>query len=61
MKNPYIIVTCCHTFEKECLFMWLEKNKTCPLCRLSTQFNDCKPNLALKSVIEDLKNEYKLT
>ena len=24
--------TCGHTFHKECLMPWIEKNKHCPLC-----------------------------
>ncbi|KAK8599748.1 hypothetical protein V6N13_060429 [Hibiscus sabdariffa] len=28
-----LLTICCHVFHKECVDLWLESNKTCPVCR----------------------------
>ena len=30
---PPVTGQCGHTFHQHCLDIWLEKNKTCPICR----------------------------
>ncbi|XP_039052574.1 RING-H2 finger protein ATL29-like [Hibiscus syriacus] len=28
-----LLTICCHVFHRECVDLWLESNKTCPVCR----------------------------
>ncbi|WMV60242.1 hypothetical protein MTR67_053627 [Solanum verrucosum] len=33
MEMIFIFPICCHRFHYACIRPWLEKNRTCPLCR----------------------------
>ncbi|CAK9173406.1 unnamed protein product [Ilex paraguariensis] len=30
-----LVTSCCHVFHEECIDLWLECHKTCPVCRMS--------------------------
>ena len=34
-KDKKILLNCSHEFHKKCLQEWLNKNNTCPLCRIN--------------------------
>lgn len=53
-----MITSCSHTFDRVSIIEHIRKNKpnpVCPLCRAPLFESDLKPNINLKSVIEDWK------
>lgn len=53
MRKPVIIIQCGHTFEKEQIYKWVDKNRHCPLCNVATGLESLKPNYQLEQVIEE--------
>ncbi|KAJ1309969.1 hypothetical protein OPQ81_006727 [Rhizoctonia solani] len=33
LESPYTVIPCLHTFDKDCLVGWWQRNDTCPLCK----------------------------
>ncbi|CEL52001.1 hypothetical protein RSOLAG1IB_00538 [Rhizoctonia solani AG-1 IB] len=33
LESPYTVIPCLHTFDKNCLIGWWQRNDTCPLCK----------------------------
>merc|ERR1711963_181293 len=40
MIDPYIVTVCGHSFEKQEIFSWLSKKRSCPLCNKKATTND---------------------
>uniref|UniRef100_A0A5B7C4Q5 RING-type E3 ubiquitin transferase n=1 Tax=Davidia involucrata TaxID=16924 RepID=A0A5B7C4Q5_DAVIN len=38
-----LLTTCCHVFHQECIDLWLESHKTCPVCRRSLDTPEKSP------------------
>nr|XP_011462989.1 PREDICTED: E3 ubiquitin-protein ligase RNF181-like [Fragaria vesca subsp. vesca] len=38
--NPKIKTKCCHHFHLACIYEWLERKQTCPVCSQVMSFND---------------------
>ncbi|XP_043090976.1 nuclear factor 7, brain-like [Puntigrus tetrazona] len=55
-KDP-VLLTCCHSFCKECLqqFWTATKTQECPVCRRRSSRDDPPCNLVLKNLCESLK------
>jgi len=56
MREP-VIAEDCHTYEKEAIEDWLEKNPTSPMTRQPISAENLIPNLALKQLIAQWKEE----
>lgn len=39
-ENPKIFAGCGHSFHLACIYEWLERSKTCPVCGQKMQFNE---------------------
>ncbi|KAM5567444.1 hypothetical protein ABKV19_015495 [Rosa sericea] len=39
-ENPKITTKCSHHFHLACIYEWLERNQTCPVCSQVMSFND---------------------
>ncbi|CUA75081.1 hypothetical protein RSOLAG22IIIB_01722 [Rhizoctonia solani] len=33
LESPYTVIPCLHTFDRDCLLGWWQRNDTCPLCK----------------------------
>lgn len=53
MRDPVILSSCAHTFDREAIEEWLDRHSTCPECHGQTD-GTLTPNLALKKTIQDL-------
>lgn len=53
-KTPFRI-NCGHTFCKECIFRWLEDNKTCPVCRKLFSKKTTRIDSIADQVVNDLQ------
>lgn len=54
MLDPHIIQECGHTFDRESILEWFNRNRlnlTCPLCRQAT-LGQLVPNFALREALE---------
>lgn len=40
IKDPIMEISCCRIFCFKCLLTWLQKNPTCPICRLDIELDD---------------------
>jgi len=46
---------CCHRcYCKNCIGSWVEKGKTCPDCRKELKIDDCRPNLPLQRMADNV-------
>lgn len=52
---PYNLKCCHKLFCKECLFAWLDKNLSCPICRKKVKKKDAEHCLIVERWINDLK------
>jgi hypothetical protein len=50
-----MITKCKHTFDKKMIEHWLQKHKTCPLCRTEISSSDLKENIDLVKEMAVLK------
>lgn len=39
-ENPRIVTTCQHHFHLACIYEWMERSQTCPMCGKSMHFNE---------------------
>lgn len=39
-ENPAIVTRCNHRFHLACIFEWLERSKTCPVCSRKMEFEE---------------------
>lgn len=38
--NPAVTLKCGHRFHLQCIYAWLERSETCPLCGAQTSFDE---------------------
>lgn len=38
--NPMVLTRCGHHFHLPCLYEWLERSETCPVCGAAMQFDE---------------------
>lgn len=57
LANPKETLTCQHAFCDECIMSWLEKRKSCPVCRCPLSQNDLVP---LHRIWKDKLNKMQL-
>lgn len=57
LTEPYIVIPCLHSFDKECLVSWWRGHTTCPTCK--SQSTSAKPAFQLKSIITHLNKKRK--
>ena len=51
MREPLIITTCGHTFEKKPIEMWVSKKKSCPKCRQKVKDGELISNFSMKTFL----------
>ena len=51
MREPLIITTCGHTFEKNPIEMWVSKKKSCPKCRQKVKEGELISNFSMKTFL----------
>jgi hypothetical protein len=56
MENP-VMTRLGHSFERNELFLWLQKNRVCPLTRNPLKLSDIITNKALKGKIQEWKKQ----
>src|SRR5947207_2399371 len=48
------VTACLHTFCKDCMYQWMEQEKSCPVCRKPVD-KLCRPPLVLLNFLGKLK------
>src|ERR1700736_5690918 len=61
MKEPVLNKISGHTYEKDSITTWLEKNNTDPITREKSTIQDLVPNRALKEAIVNFQDEEQKT
>eukprot|EP01121_Diplochlamys_sp_Union-15-3_P016557 TRINITY_DN5659_c0_g1_i1.p1 TRINITY_DN5659_c0_g1~~TRINITY_DN5659_c0_g1_i1.p1 ORF type:complete len:313 (+),score=46.95 TRINITY_DN5659_c0_g1_i1:58-996(+) len=51
-----VIASCGHSFSKQSITDWLQKNPKCPLCNTLIKAEELKPNYKLRELIEGIKS-----
>jgi len=51
MREPLIITTCGHTFEKLPIEMWVSAKKSCPKCRQKVKEGELISNFSMKAFL----------
>ena len=59
MKDPWACPYC-QSFEKSAIISWLERSPECPMCCRPIRVEDLKPNLNLRSAIEEYRRIHSL-
>ncbi len=49
-----ILIIIRHTYCKQCIVNWLNKNNTCPICRIKFELNQSGKDLIAFNIINDL-------
>jgi len=39
-ENPAIVASCGHAFHLPCIYEWLERSRTCPVCSRAMDFEE---------------------
>jgi hypothetical protein len=60
MEDP-VMTRLGHSYERNALFLWLQKNQVCPLTRNPLKLSDIITNKALKGKIQEWKKKNGLT
>lgn len=50
-----LLTTCCHVFHQECIDLWFESHKSCPVCRRNLDALDIKQSSEKIPVIESAR------
>ena len=59
-ENSIIKLDCNHYFHHKCLETWILRKRTCPICRVETDFMDDTRKRKLSNVDFNFRNNYSI-